>query len=500
MRTAGVLMPISSLPSRYGIGSMGKEARDFVDFLEEGGQTLWQILPLNPTGFGDSPYASFSTYAGNPYFIDLEYLIEEQLLTRDECEFYHWGSDPHRVDYGVLYASRYTLLKCAYARFLEDIPEEYEKFCEEQAFWLEDYAMYMALKDANAGKAWWNWEEDIKFRKPEAVAKAKVVMKDAMGFYKMLQYLFYEQWWQLKYYANSHGILIIGDVPIYVSLDSADVWANPKEFQLDKNLAPTDVAGCPPDAFSEDGQLWGNPLYRWSAMKKEGYTWWTNRVRAMSEIYDIVRLDHFRGFESYYAIPYGDKTAKNGKWVKGPGMHFFRHLENTLGTLPIIVEDLGLLTDAVKELLRDSGCPGMKVLQFAFDGDDGDYLPHNHIRHCVVYTGTHDNDTTMGWLNSCSEATLKRVKEYLNLTEEEGYNWGVMRAAWSSVANIAIVPMMDLLGLGSEARLNAPSTTGSNWQWRATEDQINSHLAKKLYQKMKLYSRLPKEEEEEEED
>lgn len=499
MRTSGVLMPISSLPSPYGIGTMGKAARKFIDFLDKSGQTYWQILPICPTSYGDSPYQSFSSFAGNPYFIDLEYLCKDGLLKKSECESFDWGGSEKYVDYGTMYESRYALLKKAYARFEKKLPEDYKEFCKNEAEWLEEYALFMALKDANNGVAWLEWEKDLKFRKPEAIETAKKKYAQDIEFYCMLQYLFFKQWKELKAYANSKGIEIIGDVPIYVALDSADVWANPTQFYLDKDLDPIEVAGCPPDAFSEDGQLWGNPLFRWDVMKKDDYAWWTKRISAMADLYDIVRIDHFRGFDSYYAIPAKDDTAKNGKWKEGPGMDLFRTLEKKLGKLPIIVEDLGFLTPSVHKLLKDSGFPGMKVIQFAFDSrEDSDYLPHNYPEHCVVYTGTHDNDTCMGWMKTAPKPAVKYAKEYLNLTKEEGYNWGLMRGAWSSVAEMAIVPMQDLIGLGSEARINTPSTIGNNWKWRATEDQINTKLAKRLYKYMVMYGRERKIEENEE--
>lgn len=491
MRTSGVLMPISSLPSLYGIGTMGKSARKFVDFLIEGGQTYWQILPICPTSYGDSPYQSFSSFAGNPYFIDLEYLCEDGLLTKEECESFDWGGSEQSVDYGTMYVSRYALLKKAYARFVKNVPSDFTTFCEEKKEWIEDYTLFMALKDANDGAAWSEWDDDLRLRKEDALAKARTEYADDIEFYKMLQYLFFQQWKQLKAYANEKGIEIIGDVPIYVAGDSADVWANPKQFYLDEDLNPIEVAGCPPDGFSADGQLWGNPLFRWDEMKKDDYTWWTRRVKAMAELYDIIRIDHFRGFDSYYAIPAEDDTAKNGKWKNGPGMDLFEELEKKLGKLPIIVEDLGFLTPSVRQLLKDSGFPGMKVIQFAFDSREGsDYLPHTYTQHCVVYTGTHDNDTVMGWMETAPKDSVKFAKEYLNLTEEEGYNWGMMRAAWSSVADMAIVPFQDLLGLGSEARINIPSTLGENWKWRATDDQITEKLAAKLYKYMEMYGRI----------
>lgn len=491
MRTSGVLMPISSLPSPYGIGTMGKAARKFVDFLEKSGQKYWQILPICPTSYGDSPYQSFSSFAGNPYFIDLEYLCKEKLLKKKECESYDWGGSEKYVDYGTMYVSRYELLKKAFDRFQNNVPDDFAKFCQKESGWLEDYVLFMALKDANGGVAWLEWDNDLKLRDENAIARAKEEYASDMEFYRMLQYLFFKQWRELKAYANEKGIEIIGDVPIYVAGDSADVWANPKQFYLDKDLNPIEVAGCPPDAFSADGQLWGNPLFRWDEMKKDDYAWWTKRIDAMAKLYDIVRIDHFRGFDSYYAIPAGDDTAKNGKWKKGPGMDLFTTLEQKLGKLPIIVEDLGFLTPSVHKLLKDSGFPGMKVIQFAFDSrEDSDYLPHNYPKHCVVYTGTHDNDTVMGWIKTAPKASVKYAKEYLNLTKEEGYNWGMMRGAWASVADMAIVPMQDLIGLGTEARINVPSTLGDNWKWRATEDQITNQLAKKLYKYTAMYARV----------
>ena len=499
MRTSGVLMPISSLPSPYGIGTMGKQAKKFVDFLDKAGQKYWQILPICPTSYGDSPYQSFSSFAGNPYFIDLEYLCKDKLLTKKECGSFDWGGSEKYIDYGIMYISRYKLLKKAYARFVKNIPDDYEQFCKTEAEWLDEYALFMALKDANDGVAWFEWDEDLKTRKPEAIEAAKKEYADDIKFYKMLQYLFFKQWRQLKAYANSKNIEIIGDVPIYVAGDSADVWANPKQFYLDEDLNPIEVAGCPPDAFSADGQLWGNPLFRWDVMKKDGYAWWTKRISAMADLYDIIRIDHFRGFDSYYAIPAEDDTAKNGEWKEGPGMDLFKVLEKKLGKLPIIVEDLGFLTPSVIKLLKDSGFPGMKVVQFAFDSrEDSDYLPHNYPKNCVVYTGTHDNDTVMGWMKTAPKSAVKFAKEYLNLTKEEGYNWGMMRAAWSSVADMAIVPMQDILGLGSEARINTPSTIGENWKWRATADQIDNSIAKKLRKCMKMYARLNEPEVEEE--
>ena len=486
-------MHISSLPTPYGIGTMGKEARKFADFLEKAGQKYWQILPICPTSYGDSPYQSFSSFAGNPYFIDLDTLCKEKLLKKSECESFPWGSNPHYVDYGVMYQSRYQLLRLAYARFVKAIPDDFYIFCEEEAYWLDDFALFMALKDAHNGAAWSEWEDGLRLRWWDALEGARRQYAEDIMFYKMLQYLFYKQWRSLKEYVNGKGIEIIGDVPIYVAGDSADVWANPSQFYLDENLRPIDVAGCPPDAFSADGQLWGNPLFRWDVMKRDDYEWWTRRVAAVSKLYDVVRIDHFRGFDSYYAIPAGHDTAKNGEWRQGPGMDLFWTLERRLGKLNIIVEDLGFLTPSVLQLVSDSGFPGMKVIQFAFDSREGsNYLPHTYPNHCVVYTGTHDNDTSMGWLKTAPKESVKFAKEYLNLTKEEGYNWGMMRGAWSSVADLAVVTMQDIIGVGSEGRMNTPSTLGGNWEWRATADQMDVKYAKKVYKYMEMYGRLNK--------
>lgn len=490
MRTSGILMHISSLPSPYGIGTMGREAKRFVDFLAKSSQTYWQILPLNPTGYGDSPYQSFSSFAGNPYFIDLDDLCKRKLLKHSECESFQWGDNPEFVDYGLLYENRFALLRRAYRRFFNEIPADFASFCRENDAWLADYALFMALKDANGGIPWMDWEKPLKFREKAALARAKKMYEKQIRFYMMLQYLFFKQWRCLKAYANKKGIKIIGDVPIYVALDSADVWANPKQFYLNEKLEPIDVAGCPPDAFSEDGQLWGNPLFRWDVMKQDGYAWWTRRIAFLSGLYDVVRIDHFRGFDSYYAIPAKDTTAINGEWRKGPGIELFRKLEEKLGRLNIIVEDLGFLTPSVIKLVKDCGFPGMKVLQFAFDSrEDGDYLPHNYDRHCVVYTGTHDNDTILGWCHTAPKKSVKYAREYLALRKREGYHWGMMRGAWASVSDMAIVTMQDILGIGSEGRMNTPSTFGTNWKWRMLSGQTTDQLAKKLAHLMETFGR-----------
>ncbi len=489
MRNAGILLPIFSLPSPYGIGTMGAEARRFADFLADAGQQYWQILPICPTSFGDSPYSAFSTFAGNPYFIDLDQLVEDGLLKKSEIRACGFIQD-ERVHYDQLHESRFGILKKAAARFFRDVPGDYADFCA-QNLWLEDYALFMALKDANGGRHWLDWPEPLRLRKKRALDKARRELAGELDFWKCVQYLFYRQWHALKTYANDKGVFIIGDLPIYVALDSADVWACPGQFQLDRDLRPTEVAGCPPDAFTADGQLWGNPLYDWEKMKKGGYAWWMERIRHQCAIYDVLRIDHFRGFEAYYAIPYGDETARNGRWREGPGLDFFRAVERRLGRLPFIAEDLGFLTDSVRQLLRDTGFPGMKVLEFAFDSrEDSDYLPHNYSRRCVVYTGTHDNSTVLGWVDSANPDDVAFAVDYLKLTRSEGYHWGLMRGAWASVADLAIVQMQDVLGLGDEARINTPSTVGENWRWRMKKTALTPKLAQKLRRQMEIYRRL----------
>ena len=486
-------MHLSSLPSPYGIGSMGKPARDFIDFLSEAGQTFWQLLPVCPTSYGDSPYQSFSTYAGNPYFLDLEDLEKDGLLKSAEYENVDWESAPDDVNYGVLYEKRYPILRLAAERFCRRPDAEYETFCRENAYWLEDYALFMALKDEHGGKSWQEWEPDLRNCDPIALKAARLEQKAEITFWKVIQYLFFRQWKELRRYANEKGIRIIGDLPIYVSLDSVDVWAHPELFDLDEAKVPVEVSGCPPDGFSADGQLWGNPVFDWEYMAKDDYAWWTARIDYLCKVYDVLRIDHFRGFDSYYAIPYGEETARNGCWRQGPGIDLFRAVERKIGRQHIIAEDLGYMTDSVKKLLEDSGFPGMKVMEFGFDSRDAsgcEYQPHNYGVHCVAYTGTHDNDTILGWLDSVSPEDAAYAKEYLRLTEEEGYHWGMMRVLWSSVAQLTIVQAQDLLGLGSESRMNTPSTVGKNWRWRALPGSFTGELAAKLRHEMKLYGRL----------
>lgn len=493
-RSAGILMPITSLPSPYGIGTMGRAAREFTDFLEKSGQSCWQILPIGPTGYGDSPYQSFSSYAGNPYLIDLDALADDGLLDPEEYMELNWGSDPKRTDYGVLYEYRLTVLRKACRRLAASLPPDYHSFLQENGFWLEDYALFMALKERFGGVSWTEWDPEVRVHKASALMKARVELQEEIAFWEQVQFLFFRQWKALREYVHAAGIRLIGDLPIYAAADSADVWANQRQFRLDEEGRSTTVAGCPPDSFSATGQLWGNPLYRWDRMKEEGYSWWTKRIAFQFRLFDVLRIDHFRGFESFYAIPAGEETAMNGTWEKGPGIEFFRQVENQLGKLDIIAEDLGYLTPEVNQLVKESGYPGMKVLQFGFDPrEPGDgYLPHQHIRNCVVYTGTHDNDTALGWLASCPAECTVDAREYLNLNTEEGLNWGMIRGAYMSVADLAVIPMQDVLGLGGEARMNVPSTTG-NWTWRMQEGSLTAELAEKLLRMTELFGRRKQE-------
>ena len=490
MRKSGILMHITSLPGPYGIGTMGKHAYRFVDFLKEAGQHYWQILPLTPTGYGDSPYQSCSTFAGNHYLIDLDQLIHDGLLHKDEVENVDWGSDPACADYGKLYNSRLSVLRLAYGRFHGG--EGFDRFCRENSSWLPDFALFMALKARLNGAPWYQWEDGLKRRDPDAIWNARQELKEEIRFYSFVQYLFDCQWRALRSYAHENGVKIIGDVPIYVPYDSADVWSNPELFQMDEMLNPTNVAGCPPDAFSEDGQLWGNPLYRWDLLKQDGYSWWIRRLSAAAKLYDVVRMDHFRGFEAYWSVPFGEATAKNGQWVKGPGLDFMNAVKQQLPQIDLIAEDLGFLTQEVLDLRDESGFPGMKVLEFAFDSrEPSEYLPHTYPANSVVYTGTHDNMTMRQWFETASADAVAYAREYMSLTSEEGYVWGVIRTAFSSVSDLCIIQMQDYLNLGGEARMNFPGTqTSANWTWRAYDGFVSSDLSKKIYAMTKLYGRL----------
>ncbi len=490
-RSAGILLPISSLPSKYGIGCFDKAAYAFVDFLKDAGQSYWQILPLGPTSYGDSPYQSFSTFAGNPYFISLDALCEEQLLTQEECEAAALP-DTDSIDYSGLYETRYTLLRKAYRRMGTD--DAFPEFTASQP-WLRDYALFMALKDHFDGVSWDNWNEDVRLRKEGALQHWRETLLEEIGFYKFLQYQFFRQWNRLKAYANANGIRIIGDIPIYVAFDSADAWANPKLFQLDEMGMPKAVAGCPPDGFAADGQLWGNPLYNWDYHKKTGFKWWIARLRQCFAMYDVVRIDHFRGFDEYYAIPYGDKTAKNGHWEKGPGMALFRAAEAALGKREVIAEDLGFMTDSVRQLVKESGFPNMKVLEFAFDSRDtgsrNDYLPHNYDENCAAYTGTHDNQTITAWFQTITDEERSMAREYLcdHYTPDEKLHRVFISLIMRSRAKLCIIPMQDWLGLDDRSRINVPSTVGTNWKWRLMPHELTKPLLEDIRKATQIYGR-----------
>ena len=512
MRESGILMPVSSLPGPYGIGCFGAEALKFVDFLAAAGQHIWQLLPLSPTGYGDSPYQSCSAFAGNPYFIDLDALKADGLLTAAQLKAEPWGTDPLSVDYGTLYTSRYKVLRAAYAAWREKYagrfgcahyyPDDYYAFTLTNESWLNDYALYMALKTANGMKSWAEWPREYRLRDAGALAEFAAGQEEEIGFWKFLQYEFAVQWKKVKDYANEKGIKILGDIPIYVSADSVDAWVGGELFELDAQGGFARVAGCPPDYFSADGQLWGNPLYNWPYHKQTGYAWWVRRVRHALGIYDLLRIDHFRGFDTYWAIPAGSPTARTGKWENGPGMDLFRALEAALGKLPIIAEDLGDLVPSVRKLLADSTFPGMKVLQFAFGGGDNEYLPHNHVKNSVVYPGTHDNTTlTDWWVNAAPAKEKANAAAYLHLTpckptakevaavRTDAARTALLRAALGSVADRAIIPMADWLGLGAQAHLNTPGKLGGNWAWRAAEGFDTALLAGRIEAECAVYCR-----------
>ena len=491
MRCSGILMHITSLPGAYGVGTMGKQAFSFIDFLHSAGQSCWQILPLNPTGYGDSPYQSCSTFAGNHYLIDLELLVEEGLLEKSDLDEIAWCRSETKVDFGLLYENRLKVLRKAFRCHGET--GEFARFRAQNDSWLPDFAAYMVLKDKFGGKPWYEWPEQLRMRTGSVVSAAvEYAGYEGYQFYCFVQYLFFKQWNALRAYAHSKGIRIIGDVPIYVPYDSVEVWKEPQLFQLDENLVPTAVAGCPPDGFTADGQLWGNPLYDWDAMEKENFAWWIRRLAAAGKLYDVVRLDHFRGLESYWSVPYGDATARNGKWVKGPDMVFIRAIRQALPELDMIAEDLGYLTQEVLDLRNGSGYPGMKVLEFAFDvKEPSNYLPHTYTSNSVVYTGTHDNMTMRQWFDTSDEASVSYAAAYMNLSGPEDYVWGTIRTAFASVSDTCIIPMQDILDLGAEARMNFPGTlSDSNWTWRLKDGIITNVLAEKLLALTALYDRL----------
>ena len=492
MRESGILMHITSLPGSHGIGTMGKESFRFVDFLKASGQSLWQILPLTPTGYGDSPYQSCSAFAGNHYLIDLELLVEEGLLQQQDLEGIQWSFQDDKVDFGLQYNNRLKVLRLAYNHF--EGSDDFQRFCAENSHWLADFTLFMALKDRFGGQPWFQWEEKLKFRDPDALWQIRQELAEEIRFFSFVQYVFHRQWTALREYAHRNGIRIIGDVPIYVPMDSVEVWSSPELFQLDDTLTPTAVAGCPPDAFSADGQLWGNPLYRWDVLAKNGYAWWINRLGEAAKRYDVVRFDHFRGFESYWSVPYGSNTARNGQWIKGPDMDFIRAVQKSLPQLQLIAEDLGFLTPEVLKMRDDSGLPGMKILEFAFDSrEPSEYLPHTYPTNSVCYTGTHDNMTMRQWFETAAPEAVAYAREYMALTEAEGLVWGTIRTAMASVSDLCIVQMQDYLNLGGEARMNFPGTmTNCNWTWRAKSGVFTTELARRINALTRLYGRMGK--------
>lgn len=475
-------MPMSALPSPFGIGTMGKCAYEFIDFLKEAGQKYWQLLPLGPTSYGDSPYSSLSTFAGNPYFIDLEMLTDEELLEKDEIMPINWGEEPEQVDYGRIYDGRFRVLRLAFSRLGPALRGEMERFRRENAAWLENYALYMAVKAKFDMASWTQWPDAaIRKHEPAAVEKYTAELDAEIEFYVFTQFIFFRQWNALREYAGENGVQFIGDVPIYVALDSADVWSDPQFFQLDEENVPVEVSGVPPDAFTEEGQLWGNPLYDWERMKADGYGWWIRRIEGAKRLYDVIRIDHFRGFESYWAVPYGDETAKNGVWKPGPGMGLVGVLTSWFHELRFIAEDLGLITPEVRKLLEDSGLPGMKVLEFAFDAcSESDYLPHRCEPNSVCYLGTHDNDTVMGWVDDLEEEDRAFARRYMNITPDEGWCWGMIRAGMASASELFVVQMQDVLELPAACRMNTPGTTLGNWCWRMLPGAADGALAEKL--------------------
>ncbi len=493
MRESGILLPVSALPSDYGIGCFDGAAFTFIDQLVAAGQKVWQLLPFGPTGYGDSPYQPFSVYAGNPYFISLKALVRKGWLTEADCATVDFGSDPGRVDYGKLYHHRFPFLRKAYATSNIESSASFQTFVRENR-WLEDYALFMSLKKSHNGASWTTWETPLKLRDPAALTAAKETYRDEMMFWKFLQYCFFTQWRQVLDYAHGKGIRILGDIPIYVSMDSVDTWASPELFQLDENRHPAAVAGCPPDAFAKDGQLWGNPLYDWEKQEQQGFSWWIERVRFTFTLCDILRIDHFRGFEAYFSIPAGDKTAKNGHWVQGPGTKLFRAMKQELGEREIVVEALGYVTDGVRKLIRETGFADMKVLEFAFDARDtgsaSDYLPHNYPVNSVAYTGTHDNATLLGWQSEISPDELEMVQQYL-CTDKTGRDlcWAMVCAALRSVSRLAVIPLQDYLGYGNEARINKPSTQGGNWTWRLHKGEVTPELLSKIAAASRRYGR-----------
>lgn len=491
-RGAGILLPVSSLPSPYGIGTLGKSAFEFIDFLKEAGFCYWQVLPVGPTSYGDSPYQSFSAFAGNPYMIDFDILTQENLITTEEVEQYNWGNEEDCIDYYELFQNRFQVLKMAYGRSLHKKSLEYDNFCLDNKFWLDDYSFYMALKVHFQHVEWLAWDEDIKLRQKEAMEKYGSILKDETDFWRFCQFKFFEQWNKVKNYALENGILIIGDMPLYVSMDSADVWVHNEIFELDENRAPLHIAGVPPDAFSDEGQRWGNPLYRWNELKARDFFWWRQRMKAASKLYDVIRIDHFIGIVNYYSIPAEAESAKIGQWLKGPGRELTSIMKESIGDSYIIAEDLGVLTDEVREIIKETGYPGMKVIEFAFNGDvNNDYLPHNYkTNHIICYVGTHDNETLAGYLNNCSKDQLKQIFEYYHVKTLSEATEEIIRLQYAGIGNVTILQMQDLLQLGNEARMNTPSTLGGNWVWRLKQSDLGKVNRIKYLNYSRIYGRV----------
>ena len=504
-RESGVLMPVFSLASKFGIGCFSKEAYDFIDFLEKSGQGYWQVLPLGPTGFGNSPYQPFSAFAGNPYFISPEKLIEDGFLTWDDVNSVDFGGNIESVDYGKLYENRPAILKKAYENYLKkEDGKELKAYVKKNDYWLPDYALYMVIKDIQDGKSFLDWDEELRCRDQKAIGDIKKKYEKELEFIFFEQFMFDKEWKDILSYAHKHKVKIIGDLPFYVAMDSADAWAHSEVFEMNKDHTPKSVAGCPPDAFSAKGQLWGNPVYDWDANKKDGYSWWIKRIERNYQWFDTIRIDHFHGFAEYYAVPFGDETAEKGKMKKGPGMDFFKMLEKSLGKLNMIAEDLGTITEENVKLLKDSGFPGMNVLQFGFTSWDSCYVTHRHEKNSVVYTGTHDNTPTFAWVQEINPGELDFTRRYVNSmnTNYGALVWDIIREAYRSVSNLCIIPLQDYLCKGREARINTPGTSEGNWQWRLTPNYLSEDLARSIMLMTETYSRLavalPVEEDEEE--
>lgn len=490
-RGAGVLLPVSALPSNYGIGTLGEEAYKFVDLLEGAGQKYWQVLPVGPTSFGDSPYQSFSAFAGNPYFIDLDVLMEDKLLEIGEIKNSNWGEDEKDVSYGTIYKNRFEVLKLAFSRSKHTGTKKYIEFCKDNKYWLEDYAFYMALKGQFDNKEWSLWDDDIKFREEAAIIKYKEVLKEEIEFWKYCQFEFTKQWKKLKAYANKKKIRIIGDIPLYVAMDSSDVWVHGELFELDERKNPIHVAGVPPDMFSEDGQRWGNPLYDWKQMEEQDFNWWRERMRSNSALYDVIRIDHFIGIVRFYSIPSSCKTAIEGRWKKGPGKKLTNIISESIGDVQIIAEDLGVIVPQVRKLIKKTGYPGMKIIQFAFDGGaDNEYLPHHYVSsNIVVYSGTHDNETIVGYLNGLKPEKIKYICEYMNLKNKKDLPDRILSVLYGTAADVVVYQIQDLLKLDNSARMNTPSTVGINWRWRITREQMGQLDSEKLKRMVSLYGR-----------